>query len=330
MLLTLAEKLYGAGLWAIQQGYRRGLLPVHRLGVPVVSVGNLTWGGTGKTPLVMTLARGLEKQGHRVAVLTRGYGGDEALLLAERLEPIPVMVGPDRVSTGRRAALEMGVDLLLLDDGYQQWRVKKDVEILSVEALSPFGNGHLIPRGSLREPREAAGRAQIIVAKESASDEPNRKQVKIQLKAFNGSASIFFMRYQPEELWRWTTREVVPLKAVKGQRVCTLAGIGHPESFEATVESLETKTVLRIRVRDHHPYTAGEMVRLLQRCHRHGIQRMITTAKDSVRLPRLLLKSLGPELKGVDLLVLDVEPKFDPDESELLHRIDSLLAGARR
>ncbi len=329
MFLILGEQLYRSGLWLVKQGYRRGILKTHRMKVPVISVGNLTWGGTGKTPLVMMLARALEKKGYRVAVLTRGYGADEAAMMAERLQPVPVMVGPDRVATGRRAVEEMGVDLLLLDDGYQQWRLKKDVEILALDAAAPLGNGHLIPRGTLREPAAAAARANLIIVKESAPDAAERKAVTAKIRALNGAAPIFFMRYQPQELWRWTTREVVPLRTLKGQKVCTLAGLGHPQSFEATVASLGAAPALKYRVRDHHPYTAGEMLSFLSRCRRHGISKMITTAKDAVRLPGLLSKSIGPELKGVDLLVLEVDPLLDPDESELLHRIDTLLARAR-
>ena len=329
MFLAIGEQLYRLGLGLVGQGYRRGILQTHRLSVPVISVGNLTWGGTGKTPLVMCLARALEKKGHRVAVLTRGYGADEAAMMAERLQPIPVMMGADRVATGRRAAAEMGADLLLLDDGYQQWRLKKDVEILALDGAVPFGNGHLIPRGTLREPMSAAARADLIVVKDGALDEPARRTVKAQIRRFNGEAPIFFMSYRPRDHWRWSTREAVPLRVFKGQRVCTLAGLGHPQSFEGTVAALGADPALKYRVRDHHPYTAGEMMSLLSRCRRHSITRMVTTAKDAVRLPGLLLKSVGPDLHGVDLLVLEIEPQFDPHESELLHRIDTLLARAR-
>ena len=329
MLLAAAEQVYRAGLWAVRQGYRRGFVRAHRMPVPLISVGNLTWGGTGKTPLVMHLARALEKKGHRLAVLTRGYGGDEAALMTQRLQPIPVIVGADRVRTGRRAIEEMGADLLLLDDGYQQWRLKKDVEILAMDSGAPFGNGHLIPKGILREPISAACRADLVVVKETGSDETARRSVRERIRELNAEAPIFFMNYQPQGFWRWPEHEAVPLQAVRGKRVCTLAGIGNPPSFEETVTSLGAEPALKVRFRDHHPYGTGEMMRLLSRCQRYGVRRIVTTAKDAIRLPKLLLKSVGPPLKGMDLLVLEIEPRFDPNESELLHRIDTLLARPR-
>ncbi len=324
--LSIGERLYRVGLRMIQVAFRRGILKTHRLPVPVISVGNLTWGGTGKTPLVIFLARALKRRGYHVAVLTRGYGGDEAQLLQRRLDSIPVLVGANRVATGKKAVEEFSADLLLLDDGYQQWRLKKDVEILTVDANAPFGNGHLIPRGSLREPKRAAGRADLIVFKNTQSNPAQLKWLRQEVRRFNATAPLFFMSYRVAGLWRWPSEEELPLKAIKGQRVCTLAGIADPKQFEASVQSLGAKTALRYRARDHHPYTAGELIKLLTRCRRHGIGRIVTTAKDAVRIPKLFLETVGPELKGLELLVLEIEPTFEPDESELLHRIRTVLA----
>jgi len=326
LFLAVGERLYCAGLWVIQLGFRRGFLKKHRLPVPVISVGNLTWGGTGKTPLVIYLAQALQGEGRSVAVLTRGYGGDETALLMERLHPIPVLVGADRVASGNRAVQEYGADLLLLDDGYQQWRLKKDVEILAVSAGAPFGNGHLIPRGILREPVNTAARADLIVVKQTGAQPGRAQSVKTQLKQFNPAAPVFFMSYEPERLWRWPGKEKVALKSLKGQKVCTLAGIGDPKQFETTVESLGAKLSIRYRARDHHPYTAGELIRLLTRCHRHGIRKVVTTAKDAVRIPKLLEETVGKDLKGTEFLVLEIKPRFEPNEIELLYRIRSVLA----
>ena len=324
LLLAAGEKLYRAGLRAVELGFRWRILKKHRLPAQVVSVGNLTWGGTGKTPLVIYLAQALQAQGRRVAVLTRGYGRDESKLMADRLAPIPVLVNADRVAAGWEAVREHGADLLLLDDGYQQWRVEKDVEILAADSQAPFGNGRLIPRGTLREPPAAAARAHLIVLKESGSGEGER--AKAQLKRANATAPVFFMSYQAEGLWRWPDKKKVPLKNLKGKKVCTLAGIADPRHFESAVESLGAKAVVRYRVRDHHAYTAGELIRLLSRCHRHGIRTVVTTAKDAVRIPRIFQEAVGPDLRDTEFWVLEIKPKFEPDESELLHRIRSVLA----
>lgn len=327
-LLRAGELLYRLGLQMVYAGYRSGLLRTHRLPVPVVSVGNLTWGGTGKTPLVIHLALALKSKGFRVAVLTRGYGEDESLLLQKRLDPIPVLVGADRVGTGRRAVQEFAADLLLLDDGYQQWRLHKDVEILTADARAPFGNGHLIPLGNLREPRAAAARAHVVVVKRSGRAPAQQMELlRGEVRRLNPSAPLFLMSYRPSRIWRWPDGQEVPLKALKGEKVCTLAGIADPGPFEELVGSLGARTALRYRVRDHHPYTAGELMRLMTRCRRHGIESIVTTAKDAVRIPGLFLETVGPELRGMRILVLEVGPVFEPNENELLHRIGSLLAG---
>ena len=125
---------------------------------------------------------------------------------------------------------------------------------------------------------------------------------------------------------RFSHDEKVALKSLKGQKVCTLAGLGDPKQFEATVEGLGARLALRYRVRDHHPYTAGELIRLLTRCHRHGIRKVVTTAKDAVRVPKLFLETVGKGLRDTEFLVLEIKPKFEPNESQLLHRIRSVLA----
>ncbi len=328
-LLSVGEGFYRAGLSGIDLAYRTHLLKTHQLPVPVVSVGNLTWGGTGKTPMVMRLARGLEQMGRHVAVLTRGYGGDEARLMAQRLAPIPVVVGADRIASGVRAVQEHHADLLLLDDGYQQWRLKKDVEILMVDAHAPFGNGHLIPRGTLRESMGAAGRANLIVIKRTILDSKKDIEAEQAVRRVNPEAPIFFARYRPVGLTQWPSETKVALKSLEGIGVATMAGIAQPEQFEKMVSGLGADVALKYRVRDHHPYSVGELTQWLIGCQRQGIHRVVTTAKDAVRIPKSLAETLGTDLREMELLVLDVALEFEPDESELLHRIDSLLAGPR-
>lgn len=328
-LTTAGERVYRAGLWGIHQGYNRRIFKRHRLPASVVSVGNLTWGGTGKTPLVIFLARAFQKQGRKVAVLTRGYGGDEQEVMAQRLQEVPIFVGADRVASGLRAVREAGADLLLLDDGYQQWRLHKDVEILAADAVQPLGNGHLIPRGSLREPPEAAARADLIVLKTAGCEPEQVERTAEQMSALNPSAPVFRMGYRPASLWSWPGGETVPLSHLKGRKVCTTAGIGLPAGFEALVRSLRARAALRHRFRDHYRYTAGEMLKIMERCKRHNVETIVMTAKDAVRLPRLLADVAGPGLKGMEILVLEIEPEFEPDESKLLHRIHTLLAGEK-
>ena len=326
-ILIMGEALYGLALKGIAALYRMKLLPVHQLKIPVVSVGNLTWGGTGKTPMVMALAIYFQKKGRRVAVLTRGYGQDEARLLTERLHPIPVLIGADRVALGWTAYEKHAANLVLLDDGYQQWRLKKDLEILMVDATSPFGNGRLIPHGTLRERPSAAARADLIVVTKSDFNPDGLEVTQEKLRSLNEKAPIFFARYRATHGWCWPSGEEFPLGRLGDEPLCALSGIARPEQFETTLHRLGGRIHLKVRVGDHHPYTVGQMVRLFARCHRHRIRRIVTTAKDAVRIPKGILDAAGPNLKGMELLVLEVKMEFDPNESELHHRIDSLLPG---
>ncbi len=324
-LLSAGESVYRTGLKVVNKAYKSHWLKTHTLPAQLVSVGNLTWGGTGKTPMVLHLAKVFSGMGRRVAVLTRGYGGDEEKLLSGRLAPIPVLVNPDRIASGQKAVREFGADLVLLDDGYQQWRLKKDVEILMVNAEAPFGNGHLIPRGTLREPSAAAGRADIIVIKAETGSLDLARQAEEQIRLHNKTAPVFVAVYKPVSLSAWPLGEKVPLKVIKKSTICSLAGIAKPEQFETELKRLGAEIALRCRVGDHHPYSAGELIRIFSRCRRHGINRLVTTAKDAVRFPALLTKTLGADLKGMEILVLEVDLEFEPDESQLLHRINSLL-----
>ena len=328
-LLSIGEGFYRILLNGIYLAYRTGLFRTRQLPVPVVSVGNLTWGGTGKPPMVMHLAKGSEQMGRHVAVLTRGYGGDEARLMAQRLDPIPVVVGPDRVASGWKAVQEHHADLLLLDDGYQQWRLKKDVEILMLDAEAPFGNGRLIPRGTLREPARAVARADVIVIKRTTLSPEKDHEAETALRRLNPDAAIFCARYRPVSLTQWPSENKVALKSLDETLVATVAGIARPEQFERMVSGLGADVALKYRVRDHHPYSARELAEWFTHCQQQGIHHVVTTPKDAVRIPKKLAETFETTLKEMELLVLDVELELEPDEGELLHRIHSLLADPR-
>jgi tetraacyldisaccharide 4'-kinase len=327
----VGELGYRLGLAVIDAAYRLRLMRSHRLPATVIGIGNLTWGGTGKTPFLIHLAKALERDGRRVAVLTRGYGKDEVLLMTQRLHPIPILVGADRRATGLAAVRQYAADTLLLDDGYQQWRIKKDLEILVADGLAPYGNGHLIPRGTLREPPQAAARADLVILKRFPHMDPGKlEESEAAIRRFNRKAAIFWMAYRPIRLWDWVSGKEESMDGLKGCRVATLCGLAQPSHFEETVRSIVgVEPALRIRVRDHHEYTTGEMIRFLARCHRNEIHTLITTAKDAVRIPRELVERVGQDLNGISLLVLEIVLEFNPDESQLLHRIRTVLARQR-
>ena len=202
--------LYGAAVWLVREGYRRGALPRHRLSRPVISVGNLTWGGTGKTPLVAWVAQALRRHGSRVVVLSRGYrdragvGADEARMLGAQIPDVPVVTGRDRVRSGRRAIARYDPDVVLLDDGFQHWRLRRDLDAVAVDARAPWGsNGRLIPAGSLREAPAALGRADLIVVTKSDQVEPERlATLREQIQRLNDRAIVATARYRVVDIIR--------------------------------------------------------------------------------------------------------------------------------
>ncbi len=209
-LLIPLSWVYGAAVWTVREGYRRRLLPQRRLSRAVVSVGNVTWGGTGKTPLVAWLAEMYVRRGYRVAVLTRGYrgcgteGGDEAAMLREWLpSAVPVIAGRDRVRRGREAIARHDPDVLLLDDGFQHWRLHRDLDVVTVDARRPFGNGQLVPAGELRETARALGRADIIVITKSDQAEPGTlSALQAMVQRLNPRALVATARYRVAGLAR--------------------------------------------------------------------------------------------------------------------------------
>jgi tetraacyldisaccharide 4'-kinase len=284
--------LLGAREWL----YGRGVLRSRALGCAVVSVGNLTVGGTGKTPAVELAVLTLTEMGHRAAVVSRGYrrrsrgvqivadtasvrldpedAGDEPFLLARRLPRIPVVVGANRHDAARLAVERFGVTAVVLDDGFQHRTLAKDLEIVMTRAETPWGNGRLLPSGPLREPFSALGRADLIVAV-GASAPADLTEV-----------AATAARYAAVECWEAEQRRSHPVTVLAGARVLAFAGIAAPEAFEATLGALGARIVESVRFPDHHWYAAAELSRLETRAAAGGAEALVTTEKDWVRLRR--------------------------------------------
>ncbi|MBM4380369.1 MAG: tetraacyldisaccharide 4'-kinase [Deltaproteobacteria bacterium] len=287
------ERLFGLAVSARGALFDSGLLRQHRVeGLRVLSVGNLSVGGTGKTPAVGWLAAALAAQGQRVAVLSRGYGrrgrrplrvqsshtaaevGDEPLLLARALPEVPVYVGADRVGLAAWARAE-GATWALLDDGFQHRRLARDVDLLVVDAASPFGNGRLLPAGPLREPVSAARRASAVWLRCARADEP--------VPAPLAHLPVIRACHAPDAVLDAAgTRH--PLAALQGTRVLAFAGLARPGGFFAGLARLGAEVVEGRAFPDHHAFTGEELARLARDAGRAGA-RCITTAKDAVRLP---------------------------------------------
>lgn len=288
--------LLGAASWVQRAGMWRKLRgPRARVAARVISFGNITAGGTGKTPAVIERAELEVAAGRTVAVLTRGYGGarvaepllhpprspadarmlgDEPALIARRVPQAWIVRAADRVA-GARAAVEQGCDVILLDDGYQAVALERDENVLVIDAVNPFGNGHILPRGILREPLPAMDRAtQVILTRCDQA-----KDLDIAVAAVHRhcpNVPIRYTRHAPMGFVRLSDGVTLPLDALRGQSANALCAIGHPESFFHTLEGLGITLVERDALRDH----AAVPEMLL-----NGPQTVIVTEKDAARIP---------------------------------------------
>ena len=302
--------------------YRRRLFRPQELGCPVVSVGNLTVGGTGKTPVAEMLARELQRRGRRVAILSRGYksvprpfaqrlrnkffkhldlfpprivsdgkdvlldsrrAGDEPHMLAKNLPGVCVLVDKDRVKSGLHALRHFDSDVLLLDDGLQYQRLRHRIDVVLVDSQSPFGNEHLLPRGTLREPPSNLRRASYIVVTKSGP-KPDEALL-ARLRKLNRTAAIIECNHAPRHWQDLRTGEKLPLDHLKDRHVGAMSGIARPESFEEGVRQLGAMVEISKAFADHHRFTKKEILRFLEWCDRRSLDALVTTEKDAVRFP---------------------------------------------
>ena len=298
--------------------YRVGLLRRYPLGTQVISIGNITAGGTGKTPVTEIFARTLAAEGRKVAILSRGYrrkeapwwqrlftqvvekplvvsdgkrvlldstmGGDEPYMLASNLPGVAVVVDRHRVKAGRYAVRRLGCDTLILDDGFQYKKLKHSIEVVLVDATNPFGNGNMLPRGILREPARNLKRADIVFLTKCRGDV---SAVKEEIRRYNTTAEIVECNHSPRVLKDVWSREEFPLDWLDGKTVCTLSGIASPKGFENSLRHLGAKVVWCERYADHHRYDPSEVLYALNRTADMGADALVTTEKDAVRFPRL-------------------------------------------
>src|SRR5476651_717952 len=328
--------------------YETRLGSVHALGCLVISVGNLTVGGTGKTPVVELFARELTKRGRKVAVLSRGYksqpapfpqelfdkfrslehrhpprvvsdgrsllldsdmAGDEPFMLASNLKDVLILVDKDRVKSGLHAIRKYGCDTLLLDDGLQFLRLKERLDIVLVDSESPFANRYLLPRGLLREPPEQLRRANIIFL--TKCDGRDLSELRAELRRYNQHAEFVECAHKPLHLEEIFTHEVVPLSFLKDLRIGMISGIAKPESFEAGLRKLGVELIYTRRYADHHRFSEGEIAKMFERSKARGARAVITTEKDSVRFPRLGKRPLPVYFLRVEIEIIRGHAAFN-------------------
>ncbi|HEY7138786.1 MAG TPA: tetraacyldisaccharide 4'-kinase [Methylomirabilota bacterium] len=365
LALAPAAWAYRGGLAVRDAAYGRGWLARGRLSCPVVSIGNLTIGGTGKTPAVEMVARWLTDDGRRVAIVSRGYGrrpgapvelvsdggaprlpadqaGDEPLLLARRLPGVGVVVGADRLAAGRWAVTHLRPDVVLLDDGFQQRRLMKDVEIVCVDARVPWGPGGLFPRGTLREPPAALARAHLLIATRAAGR--NLAGLVEEIRQYAGPAPCIAADYAVEGLEDLESGALHPASALHGRGVLAFAGIAAPERLAETLTAHGAIVRDVVAFPDHHSYAPQDLAAVAHRARAMGAGILVTTEKDAVRLGRPLVPAAAGRLVAspegaqaplptwalrVRLEPVDEVRLIDAWRAELRARVDAVAREAR-
>lgn len=310
----------------------------YSLNCKVVSVGNITLGGTGKTTLVEFIAEYLRDKGYRVAILSRGYKrkvpqrprvpvpsyenmGDEPYMLKMNLGDIPVIVDADRIRAGKKAIFEYKADTVILDDGFQQWKIKKDLEIVAVNSVSGFGNKYMLPAGVLREPLSALARADIFVLTKSNlnSDTISIRNI---LKRINPQAMIIESMHEPQGFYRLgEEKNILGPDALKDKTVTLFCGIGDPDSFEEIIVGLGIKVRKFIKFPDHHKYSDKDLEDIIAGSQNKNIGALITTAKDAVRINKI-----GVSGYKLPIYVLRVKLKIKEDEEKFCNRLLGLYS----
>ena len=320
--LAAAGTVYAGGVRAARALYEKRVFPRKKLPFPVVSVGNLTWGGTGKTPLVEYLARKVSEKHRTALILTRGYGRDEVEQLKHNLPRSVIGVGKDRAQVAENLRKQHRIDLAILDDGLQHWPVARDLEIVTVNALNPFGNRKILPRGILREPLPVLRKASFIVITHSNLAQPEEmRKLKEEIRGLAPQSVLVESYLEPLFFYRARNRSRLSPARLQNQRVTTFSAVGTPRSFQLVLARLGIKPVRNFEFSDHHRFTAAELEEIKKVSLSASVDEIVTTEKDFYRAPEEIGKALDP-------LVLAARLRISAGEELLTERLFRLLGVA--
>ena len=343
--LFLLSFVYIFIITLVKLAYSLRILRSVKFSCKVISVGNITLGGTGKTPFVKMLVKYLTQNGHKVAILIRGYKrkqhntqyaclagrqaclsgrqaihntqvmGDEGYLLAKDTG-VPVLVGGDRIKIGKEALERYRPDIIILDDGFQHWRLRRDLDIVLINALLPFGNGRVIPRGILREPLSALRRADIFVLTKTNLVE-DFKKTEDELKKIGPSSLIVESRHQPIRLYDVKGKNF-DLSYIKDKEVCIFSAIGDPESFSKMILDLGAKVKFKFEFSDHFDYCLGDLEKIINTCKGLEVELLVTTQKDAVKITAFNIDNT------IAILVLEIELSITKNRDEFYRRLSGI------
>lgn len=323
IFLVFLSVIYSLAIRFISALYKFGLLKTYHPLCKVISIGNITWGGTGKTPLVEKIASYLNHRGCKIAVLSRGYSlnaslTDEPQYLQDNLG-VPVLVGRDRIKNAKLASKQYQIQAIILDDGFQHWRLGRDLDIVCIDTTNPFGSGWVLPRGILREPLASLRRADIFFLTKTDLGRDNLAMLKDKLREINPQALIVESIYEALYLRRLNDAALkINTDELRGKRVGLLAGIADPAYFEYMVHRLGINPVLKFYYPDHYAYQKKDLDKISCDYTTHNIDTIITTPKDASRLSGQPI-SLKPQT-----LVLYIEVRITKNESEFFSRLSSV------
>lgn len=324
-VLRVAEIFYAAVIRWRNRRYDCGAAVAQRVGATVVSVGNLTLGGTGKTPLVQWIAEWFQDHDIRVAVVSRGYGAaepgmenDEARQLRWLLPDVPHVANPDRVTAAEEAVRSFNSQVIVLDDAFQHRRIARDLDIVLLDALEPFGFNHVFPRGTLREPIDGLCRANLVILSRADLLNPiQRAEIWRTVQRYAPTAGHAEAIHSPRELIAADGQEM-PLESVRGQSVAAFCGVGNPAGFRHTLETCGFQVAGFREFPDHHSYTPKDVDLLAKWSHELGVSAVLCTCKDLVKLQ-------AERIGGRSLWGVRIEMEFLSGQDVLESQLQALV-----
>jgi tetraacyldisaccharide 4'-kinase len=338
--LTILSILYNGIIGLRNHLYNIGLLNIKKLRCKVISVGNITVGGTGKTPMVIMLARLLQEKGYKPVILSRGYGGkgkqainvvsdgkniftgpvtagDEPLLIAQSLDGVPVVTGAERYLTGAYAVEQFDVNVVILDDAFQHRALHRDVDVVLLDRNRPFGNYYLLPAGTLREPLKALKRSDVVVLTGMEATEMESSQRSL-VERYAGHAPVFEGYRRAKNLIKADTGDTRPLDHLCGKKICAFAGIAEPEYFKTMITLLSGRAAAFIPFPDHHVYTTEDIEKITNTSQKCSAQLILTTEKDAIKLI-----DFGEFCRNI--YILTIEMSISPFQDTFLKTIQGKL-----
>ena len=324
-LCSIASCGYAAGMLLRNAAYDHGWFKTHRVDVPVISVGNITTGGTGKTPIVAWVTQQLQARERRPGILSRGYrsldgaANDEALVLARLCPGVTQVPMRDRVAGAAIALNQHGCDALVLDDAFQHRRLARNLDVVLIDATQPWGYGHLLPRGLLREPLSALRRADaVVITRADQVDSATIADIRHTVANIRGVDEHIAVRFAPQRIINAVGDVQTPGRmAASGELVGAFCGIGNPDGFRRTLSGLGIHAELRV-FPDHHHYTPDDLDQLLRWQHARGATALLTTMKDLVKIPE-------NHPSAAEIWAVEIAPEFLAGEDHLRRRLEALV-----